>query len=237
MTGHKDLNMSAKPSAIIFDLDGTLVDSAPDLAAALNHVLRQAGRPEIAAAHVGYLIGDGARAMIIKGFSASGTVPDETGTEAILQEFLSYYQQNITRYTTIFPEALNVIKRLVTMGIPLGLCTNKALGFARKLVTEIGLAPYFTVMTGGDSFDYQKPDPRHLIGTLDMMNCPRERAVMIGDTANDIIAAQKAGVAVIGVSFGYSTTPVTAFRPTVVIDHYNSFFDALAKIFQDFPRP
>jgi len=232
--------MSKNPTAVIFDLDGTLVDSAPDLTAALNYVLRRAGRPGISIPRVRHLVGNGARAMITKGFSESGTLPDADGIDAILQDFLSYYEKNIADQSTIFPGVPDVLKELIGREIPLGLCTNKSIRLARKLMTEIGLAKYFPVMTGGDSFDYQKPDPRHLTETLGLMNCPVSGAVMVGDTANDIIAAQKAGMASIGISFGYSATAVARFNPTSVINHYSGFADALSgmsQIFQDPPKP
>jgi len=219
--------MSKTPTAVIFDLDGTLVDSAPDLTAALNYVLRRAGRPGMTIPRVRHLVGNGARAMIAKGFSESGTTPDDEAIEDILQDYLSYYEENIADQSTIFPGVKSLLGELAGRGIPLGLCTNKSIRLARKLMTEIGLAGYFPVMTGGDSFDYQKPDPRHLTETLGLMNCPASGAVMVGDTANDIIAAQKAGMASIAVSFGYSATAVTSLNPNAVIDHYNKFPDAL----------
>lgn len=225
--------MSSQPSAIIFDLDGTLIDTAPDLTAALNHVLRRAGRAEMTVPHVRHLVGNGARAMIAKGFSESGTLPDADGIEALLQDYLCYYEANISELSCIFPGVLNILGELVKREIPLGLCTNKSIRLARKLMAEIGLAEYFPVMTGGDSFDFQKPDPRHLTKTLDLMGCPSEGAVMVGDTSNDIIAAQNAGLAAIGISFGYSAIAVVNFNPDVVISHYSNFLDALTEISQD----
>jgi len=232
--------MSENPIAVIFDLDGTLVDSAPDLTEALNYVLRRAGRPGMTIPRVRHLVGNGARAMIAKGFSESGTTPDDEAIEDILQDYLSYYEDNIADQSIIFPGVKSLLGELTGRGIPLGLCTNKSIRLARKLMTEIGLAGYFPVMTGGDSFDFQKPDPRHLTETLALMNCPASGAVMVGDTANDIIAARKAGMASIAVSFGYSATAVTSFNPNVVINHYRDFTDALSgisQVFQDLPKP
>lgn len=229
--------MSNKPSAIIFDLDGTLVDSARDLSAALNHVLIQAGRPEIPLSRVRNMVGNGAKAMIVKGFSETGDLPDGQELEAILQDFLDYYAENVTRRTVIFPGALDVIKKLVDQGIPLGLCTNKALKLTEKLITEIGLSNYFTTIVGGDSFDYCKPDPRHITSTVERMNCPVNRAIMVGDSANDVLAAKAAGMPVICVSFGYSQTPIPDLEPDYILDHYDDFFNALTEVskgFQDF---
>jgi len=226
--------MINKPSAIIFDLDGTLVDSARDLTAALNHVLRRAKRPEIARERVRNMVGDGARALIIKGFTESGELPSAHEIDDILQEFLDYYLENITQQTIIFPGALSVLEKLTQSGIPLGLCTNKTLKLTHKLMSEIGLSDYFDVIVGGDSFDWSKPDPRHITSTLELMGCSVARAIMVGDSANDILAAQKAGMTSICVSFGYSKTPVHVLNPDAVIDHYDDFFQAMTDLCKDF---
>ncbi|MBL4802308.1 MAG: phosphoglycolate phosphatase [Emcibacter sp.] len=226
--------MSNKPSAIIFDLDGTLVDSARDLSAALNHVLKQAHRPEIHLSKVRHMVGDGARAMILKGFAETGPLPGEKELNNITQDFLDYYSENITDKTTIFPGVMTVIQELAQMNIPMGLCTNKAIKLTNKLIAQIGLADFFTAVVGGDSFEYRKPDPRHLTATLDMMKCPLNRAVMVGDSDKDILAAKAAGMPVICVSFGYSKTPVSEFNPDIILDHYDDFFKALTEVSKDF---
>ncbi len=222
--------MSNKPTGIIFDLDGTLVDSARDLTGALNHVLRQAKRPEMEISQVRHMVGDGARALIIKGFSETGILPDKDGIDFILENFLEFYRENIAVQTIIFPGALKVIEKLAHMNIPLGLCTNKPIKLTEKLMTEIGLSEYFTAVVGGDSFEYRKPDPRHLTSALDLMKSPFERAIMVGDSNNDILAARAANIPVICVSFGYSKIPVADLNPDIIIDHYADFFNALTEI-------
>ncbi len=227
MTPHHDNFMTKKPSAIIFDLDGTLVDSARDLSRALNHVLQQNGRSGIDISRVRNMVGDGARALIVKGFTETGTLPSDAEIDAIQTIFLDYYYDTMTAEDILFPGAANVVKKLAAQKIPLGLCTNKALRLTEKLMEEIGLASYFSVLTAGDSFDFRKPDPRHLTATLDRMNCSSQNAIMVGDSASDIIAAQKAAIPVIGVSFGYTKTPIAELNPDIIIDHYDEFFDAL----------
>lgn len=227
--------MTQTPTAVIFDLDGTLVDSARDLAAALNHVLKLAKRPEVDLIQVRCLVGDGARAMIKKGFSETGPLPDDATIDLILEEFLAYYLENITEKTIVFPGALSVIKKLTDRGIPLGLCTNKAIKLTNKLMTEIGLADYFSAIVGGDSFDYRKPDPRHLTSTLDLMGCTVKGAVMIGDSINDILAAKGADIPVICASFGYSQTPIGNLDPDGVFDHFDEFFKVLGETSEKFP--
>ncbi len=234
MTNFKGNIMAIKPSGVIFDLDGTLVDSARDLSAALNHVLKQANRPEISLSEVRHMVGDGARALIIKGFSETGHLPDATEIDIIQDEFLGYYSDHITDQTIIFPGALRVIETLAHMKIPLGLCTNKAIKLTKKIMAEFGLTDYFSAIVGGDSFDYRKPDPRHLTSTLEIMKATPERAIMVGDSRNDIIAAQRANIPVIGVSFGYSKTPIAKLGPDIIIDHYEDFLVALGGLSEDF---
>ncbi len=228
MKKNMDNFMSRKPSGVVFDLDGTLVDSARDLSAALNYVLKKAGRAEIPISLVRNMVGDGARALIIKGFSESGILPGKPEIDNIQTDFLDYYYENITDQTIIFPGAMRVIEKLVEMQVPLGLCTNKAIRLTEKLMTEIGLSDYFAAIVGGDSFDYQKPDPRHLTSTLEMMGSSYHQAIMVGDSANDIVAARDAGVTSVAVSFGYSKIPVMDLKPDIIIDHYDDFFDSFS---------
>jgi len=222
--------MKNKPEAIIFDLDGTLVDSARDLSMALNHVLRKAGRDIFPIAKLRNTVGEGARAMITKGFSATGSLPDEHEIELILEDFLEYYQNNIAEQTIAFPGAIRVLNRLRHMDIPLGICTNKSLKLSKKLLDEMDLSPYFKAISCGDSFNYRKPDPLHLHKTLEMMDCSKEGAVMVGDSASDIHAAKALNIPVIAVSFGYTATPVSQLPADKVIDHFDHFFEALSAL-------
>ncbi len=231
MTINPDHIMSnKKPSAVIFDLDGTLVDSARDLTGALNHVLRLANRREIDISQVRNMVGDGAKALIVEGFTATGGLPDQEELDKILDSFLDYYLKNITKDTVIFPDALKVIQKLNEMDIPVGLCTNKAIKLTQRLMEECGLAPYFQAITGGDSFNFRKPDPRHITSTIKMMCADVENAVMVGDSGNDIIPAQEADIPVIAVSFGYTKTPLSELGPDIIINHYEDFFPALEKV-------
>lgn len=227
MTHDHDKIMANLPSAILFDLDGTLVDSAQDLYLALNHILHLSGRPEMRLEQVRNMVGSGARAMIIQGFSETGTLPPHDEIDQLLKLFLDFHMDHMSGEEILFPGVKEMILQLAEMKVPLGLCTNKSLRLTHKLMHKIGLTDYFTAIVGGDSFDYQKPDPRHLTSTLDMMDCPKDRAIMVGDSGNDIIPAQKAAMPVIAVSFGYTHTPVADFNPDMIIDHFDDFFKAL----------
>ncbi len=222
-----------KPSAIIFDLDGTLVDSAPDLSATLNHLLRKNNRPEIPPEKIRQMVGKAAKALIQKGFSQSGTMPSEMELTKLFNEFIDYYYHNIAVETKIFPSLIQVLEELKSCNIPLGICTNKTLKLSEKLLKELKLFDYFSAITGSDSFKYMKPDPRHILSTLDIIKADPKKAIMVGDSSNDIIAAQRAGIASIGVTFGYTDKHISKYKPTKVIDHYDNFISAANLIMND----
>tara|TARA_B100001939_G_scaffold348193_1_gene373644 strand:- start:5096 stop:5809 length:714 start_codon:yes stop_codon:yes gene_type:complete len=229
--------MSEKLSAVLFDLDGTLVDSARDLTLSLNHVLRQTGRPEVSLDEVRHMVGHGARALIMKGMEKTGDVPPEEEIDQLQDMFLAYYQAHMSEETVVFPGVHDALSRLKKNGIDLAICTNKSELLTHKLLEELELAPYFTAVTGGDSYPFRKPDPRTLLATLEKMGQSAEKALMVGDSANDIEAARAAGLPVIGVSFGYTPVPVQDLKPDIVIDHYNEFFPALCTIHSNVPVP
>ncbi|MFC7049370.1 phosphoglycolate phosphatase [Emcibacter nanhaiensis] len=219
--------MSNKLNAVIFDLDGTLVDSALDLTATLNHVLHLEGRPQISIDEVRHMVGHGSRALIIKGFDHSGEVPPEAELDRLQKIFLDYYNDHIADHTISFPGLWEALTELKGSGVKLAVCTNKVEDLSHKLLKSLGLDDFFCALTGGDSFDYKKPDPRHLLSTLELMGCEVDGAVMVGDSANDIDAARNAAIPVIGVTFGYTPVPVTELSPDRVIDHYDKLIPAL----------
>lgn len=223
-----------KPSAIIFDLDGTLVDSAIDLTASLNYVLELAGRDKIELSAVRQMVGQGARALIIKGFSHSGSLPAEHQIDEILQQYLDHYLLNISAGTIVFDGAMEILEKLKHHNIPIGICTNKLSKMSHALLNELNIDHYFSSICCGDTFDYKKPDPRHLLSTCQMMGVDPKYAIMVGDSASDINGALAANIPVIAVSFGYTDIPVKELGADIIIDHYGEFVDAVNKII---PRP
>lgn len=223
-------NMTTLPSSLIFDLDGTLVDSAPDLSRSLNYVLKSAGREEIHISQIRHMVGEGARALIIKGFSATGSLPQDDEIDQLLEQYLEFYLHNISEESSLFPGLDVLLPELAAADIPLAVCTNKAMKLTRPLLEGLGIDHLFRAITAGDSFSYRKPDPRHLLSTLEMMDCTAEGSIMVGDSASDINAAHNAKIPVIAVTFGYTAVPVSSLNPTVVIDHYRDFLPALAQI-------
>ncbi len=218
------------PSAIIFDLDGTLVDSALDLTASLNYVLKKAGRQAIDIEHVRNMVGQGARALIVKGFSHTGTLPTDSEIDVLLTEYLDYYFDHISAQTVLFDGLEEVLKSLKQQNIPMAVCTNKVSKLSNALLKNLEIDHYFSAVTCGDSFDFKKPDPRHLLKTCKMIGVDPSKAIMVGDSKIDIDTAIAANIPSIAVSFGYSEIAISALGADMVIDHYDQFMDAAAKL-------
>jgi phosphoglycolate phosphatase len=205
---------------LVFDLDGTLVDTAPDLIAATNHVLELVGAPPVDVESLRPWIGHGAKYMIemaIGPLSAKLTPEDH---DQLLERYLAYYAENIAVTSQPFDGAVDALERFQAAGAKLAVCTNKMERMSKTLLAELNLARYFTVIAGRDTFDAFKPHPNHLLETIRTAGGDAARAIMIGDTGVDVATAKAAGVPIIAVSFGYTDTPVHEFDPDAVIDHY-----------------
>jgi len=198
----------------IFDLDGTLVDSAPDIRAALNRLMERKGHPPFALPEVTAMIGDGARALLAKAFATRGATPDEAATTAFLQD-LEANSAVLTRPYPGIPEALDV---LAATGWGLAICTNKPIAATRTLLDALGLASRFAVVLGGDSLSVRKPDPGHVRGVLQAAGADAAEAVMIGDHQNDLRAAAGAGVRSIFAAWGYGTGEGATLRASAPAD-------------------
>jgi phosphoglycolate phosphatase len=218
------------PETIVFDLDGTLVDSAPDLTAALNAVLTREGRPAVPLDAVRHMVGRGARYLIERAMEASGAPTDGAATDDLVQHFLQHYEANIAVTSRPFAGAEVIARRLAAMGHRLGICTNKPEGLSLKLLSELNLRELFPVVLGADSRTYRKPDPRHLLDTVTTLRGRPESAVLIGDSDTDVKTARAANVPVIVVSFGYTEIPAHELGADAVIDHFEALEDALAAI-------
>jgi phosphoglycolate phosphatase len=195
--------------AVIFDLDGTLIDSAPDIAAVLNRVLMADGLEPLAGDEVRAMIGDGAKVLLERAFAARGAVAGAPHLAA----FIADYAANPVVETVPYAGIVQALALLAEAGYALGVCTNKPIGPTRRILDVLGLSPFFGAVVGGDSTPYRKPDPRHLAAALDEL-AARE-AVMIGDHENDILAATGLGLPSIFVSWGYgrAEAPYTADTP------------------------
>jgi phosphoglycolate phosphatase len=210
-----------RDATILFDLDGTLVDSAPDLIRATNHTLEAHGVTPVDGDIIRPMVGFGARAMLITALRSLDRQTDEAELIHMLDVFFPYYFDHLSDETQPFPGAPEAARMLSEAGARLGVCTNKRETNARKLLTELGLADLFGVIAGGDTFAVKKPHPAHVLGTIDLLRGDATRAVMVGDTSADAEAARAAHVPFIAVSFGYTEGSVADLAADAVIDSFN----------------
>ncbi len=197
------------PKAILFDLDGTLIHSAPDLRDALNRLLIGEGRRELDLAAVQMMIGDGVRMLVERGFDATGEAPTEAALDRLTEDFIADYEPNSAVKTVPFPGAVRTVKALHEAGHAMAVCTNKPAAAAHLILEKFGFIPYFPVLIGGDTLnEIRKPDPRFLVAALEQLGAvTAANAVMVGDNANDLAAARGAGIKVVLATFGYTGIP------------------------------
>lgn len=217
------------PAHVVFDLDGTLVDTAPDLAGALNHTLNHAGRPPVSVDEVRHMVGLGAARLIERGMEATGGLPDAEGRAALLQVFLDHYGRNLSVESRPFPNAVATLEALAAAGVGLAVCTNKPEAMARRLLADLELDRLLPVILGGDTLPVKKPDAAHLLTTLTRMGGSPASAVMVGDSETDLAAARNAGVPVVLVSFGYTVIPAADLGADAVIDDFADLLAVLAQ--------
>ena len=217
--------------AVIFDLDGTLVDTAPDLMRATNHVLESLGRRPITMEEVRSFVGHGARALLTRGLAATGGLPEGYDVEPDYQRFVSFYSANIAGGSEVFPGLIPLLDRLKAEGFGLGVCTNKLEGLSVQLLDALDLSRYFGSVIGPDTLGIAKPDPRPFREAVARLGLVAPRAVMVGDSETDILTARNAGVPVIAVPFGYTPRPVQEFGPDRMIHHFDEAYDAIQDLF------
>ncbi len=215
---------------VAFDLDGTLVETAPDLIAATNHVLDHEGLPPIAPEVLRPAISFGAAAMIAKGLAHHGITAERPAIEAHLDRFLAYYTANIAATSHAFPGLEPALDRLTAQGARLTVCTNKRAAMSEQLLGELRLRQRFAALAGRDTFPVCKPHPDHLTGAIRLAGGDPARAIMVGDSAVDISTAKAAGIPIIAVTFGYTDVHVRDLAPDAVIEHYDELIPAIEGI-------
>jgi phosphoglycolate phosphatase len=198
----------------LLDLDGTLVDTVPDLESALNRLMCSRGLPTFTQTEVKGMVGDGVAALVAKAFAARGRVPDS----AAVDDFVSDYEAHVAVGSRLYPAVAETLGALAADGWILTICTNKPERAARSLLMTLGLMPLIAAVGGGDSFAARKPDPLHLLATLGLVDGSAARAVMVGDHHNDVLSACAAGVASIFASWGYGAPGMAAGCTAVAED-------------------
>jgi phosphoglycolate phosphatase len=211
---------------IVYDLDDTLADTAEDLVATLNHLLRREGLAPLPVESAGSLLGAGARALIVRGFAAAGRSLDSQEIEALFADYLTYYSAHIVVHTRLYPGVDKALAAFERAGWRQAVCTNKIEGLAKLLITKLGIAERFAFVCGQDTFGVAKPDARPLLETIAASGGSRRRAIMVGDSETDIKTARAAKIPVIAVDFGYADTPVNELGPDRVISHFDELMEA-----------
>lgn len=214
--------------AVIFDLDGTLIDSEPDLRAGLNRLFDELGRRHVTRDEVVMMVGDGVPKLVERGLDATGGIPAD-GLDAHVARFLEFYEGAAADLTEPFPGAGDILRDLKAAGARLGICTNKPEAPTHEILASFGFDAHIDAVVGGDTLgDIRKPDPRHLAAVLEKLGVSADRAVMVGDNANDVATARGLGVPAIAVAFGYSRGPVAALNADVVIERFDDLWAVLA---------
>ena len=208
-------------ATIVFDLDGTLVDSAPDLIGTLNVILQQEGIAPLPVDEARPFIGHGARRLIERGFAAQGRPLSTDHMPALFERFLAHYNEHSADLTRPYPGVVECLAQMKAAGARLAVCTNKLTGLSTPILEKLDLARFFDAVVGADSAPAPKPDPRHLIFAVEAAGGRIERAVMVGDASTDAGAARAAKAPLILVSFGYTEIPVADLDPDELIHSFD----------------
>jgi phosphoglycolate phosphatase len=217
-----DRNRALGGATIAFDLDGTLVDTAPDLVGALNTILAQETLPPLPFDEVRLMVGRGARALLERGFAAAGAPLGADRAPTLVERFIAVYLDRIADQSAPFPGVIEVLTELKAAGAKLVVCTNKLTNLSVALLDAVGLTPFFDAVVGADLAPAAKPDGRHVVAAIAAVGGDPARAVMIGDSVNDALGARNASVPCVLVSFGYTEDPVETLGADLVI---HSFLD------------
>jgi phosphoglycolate phosphatase len=221
---------------IVFDLDGTLFDTAPDLVETLNVVFAREGWPPLPYDTARNLIGGGVQAMIARRIEAEGRVLSPAKLEQIFTDFVSHYSEHVADRSQPFPGLTDALDTLDARGHRFAICTNKLERLSVRLLDRFKLAGRFAAICGQDTFGIQKPDPEIFRRTVAAAGGAMKHAIMVGDSNTDICTARAAGVPVIAVDFGYSERPISEFGPDQIISHFAQLPASIAAISSAFER-
>ena len=207
-----------QPALVVFDLDGTLIDSAPDMHRAVNLMLADMGCPPLSLPEIRTMVGDGASALIARALAARQCVTADP-TKALAQ-FLEHYEANPTACTPTFPGVPETLERLQAFGLTLAICTNKPTRLTHMILERLGINRFFVRVIAGDTLPFRKPDPRALIEVLNVFGTPPAAAIMVGDSEVDAATAHAANVPFILMTYGYHRGPIDGISSIATLDHF-----------------
>ena len=222
--------MPQSPLAILFDLDGTLVDTAPDLLASLNVVLIRVGHRPVVAGELRNLVGHGVRALFERAFKGTGTPVSAEQLDLYCDEFIAHYRANIARESRPFPGVPETLKQLADAGATLGVCSNKPQELTDLLLAQLDLARHFSAVYGGGRAKRNKPDPGHVLELVDALKGTPGRAVLIGDSTVDVAAARAAQIPVIVMSYGYTPVDARDMGADAVADDFAALPELISRL-------
>jgi phosphoglycolate phosphatase len=215
---------------IAFDLDGTLVDTAPDLIDTLNAVFAEKGVPELAFDAARDMIGGGVKVLLERGLSAQGQVVTSEELNDLYDDYLQRYAARVADRSRPFPGVEAALDKLAALGYRFAVCTNKLEWLSVRLLDALGLSARFEAICGQDTFGIQKPDPEMLRRTITKAGGDPAYAIMVGDSATDVNTARAAGLPVVAVDFGYTEIPVQLLGPDRIISHFDALPEAITEL-------
>lgn len=226
----KSAGRNSAPCAVVFDLDGTLVHSIPDLAAALGEILAEEGLATVPEDAAAMMMGDGVAKLVERGFAHVGKILSAAELTPLVERFVARYGARPTRLTKPYPDVIDTLQQLCDAGHRLAVCSNKHLSLTETILRELSMDGFFGAVLGGDSVPKRKPAPEPLLTALAQLGAPSENAVMVGDSHNDVAAARAADMMSIVVSYGYCREGAANLSADRVIDDFSDLPGVLREL-------
>ena len=230
MQASADTLITTRFDTVVYDLDGTLIDSARDMQLAVSHVLADHGLPPVSEEDVRVFMGRGSKVTMAKAFARYDKVLDDKALSAVTREFVRYYAADPVGHTVAFDGVAQVVGHFDKLGLKQGVCTNKFEAPSRTILEHLRLMPPIAALAGADTFPVRKPDPRHILMLLERMGGDPARAVMVGDSIHDVEAAHGAGLPAVLVSWGYTDRPASELGAEAVIQRFDALPQAMSRI-------